>query len=512
MSLDNNLIAQLKQYLTLLEQPVTFKISLDQSDNSQQVKEFLEEIVVLSDKLSIQEVDAELKPSFSLESQGKESGIRFAGLPLGHEFASFVLALLQVGGRAPKIDDAVKQRIQAIDKELHFETVVSLSCHNCPEVVQSLNIMSVLNDKISHTMIEGGMFQDLVEERQVMAVPTVFLNKEEFESGRMSMEDLLDKVGAEKEALDTSAIKPFDVLVIGGGPAGASAAIYAARKGIRTGLIAEEFGGQVNETLGIENFIGTPYTEGPKLMAQVKEHVQEYPIELIEREMVESIAKQNDGQIQVNLVSGGQLSSQTLIVATGARWRLINVPGEKEFRNKGIAYCPHCDGPLFKDKHVVVIGGGNSGVEAALDLAGLAKQVTVLEFADTLKADQVLQDRMAEKSNIKVITNANTTEISGDGKVEGLDYTDRTTGESHHIDCQGVFILVGLIPNTEFLADTVEKNKFGEILIDNHGATSVEGVFAAGDCTDVAYKQIIISMGAGATAALGAFDYLIRKS
>lgn len=511
MSLDVKLIEQLKQYLTLLEQPVTFQVSLDDSETSQKLQAFVEEIADLSDMLSVEQTTSELVPSFSLVSHEQDFGIRFAGVPLGHEFESFVLALLQVGGRAPKIDDSVKERIQSIDRDLNFETFVSLSCHNCPEVVQSLNIMAILNERISHTMIEGGAFQDLAEERQVMAVPTVFSNGEEFASGRMVMEDLLDKVGAKKEALDTSKIDPFDVLVIGGGPAGASAAIYAARKGIRTGLIADEFGGQVNETLGIENFIGTTYTEGPKLMAQVKEHVLDYPIELIDNEMVQSVEKLDDGNVQVTLESGGQLMSQTLIVATGARWRLINAPGEKEFRNKGVAYCPHCDGPLFKDKHVVVIGGGNSGVEAALDLAGLAKQVTVLEFADQIKADQVLQDRMAEKANIEVITSADTTEISGDGKVEGLTYTDRQTGESHQIECQGVFILVGLIPNTEFLADLVEKNRTGEIIVDEHGASSVEGIYAAGDCTNSAYKQIIISMGTGATAALGAFDYLLRK-
>ena len=511
MSLDAKLIEQLKQYLALLEQLVSFHISLDESDQSQKMKDFIEEIANLSDKLSVEEVAAELTPSFSLAVDGRDSGIRFAGVPLGHEFESFVLALLQVSGRPPKIDDSVKERIQAIDRPLAFETIVSLSCHNCPEVVQALNIMAVLNEHISHTMIEGGTFKELVEQRQVMAVPTVFLDGEEFASGRMGMEDLLDKVGVEKEAFDTSTIALFDVLVIGGGPAGASATIYAVRKGIRTGLIADEFGGQVNETLGVENFIGTKYTEGPKLMAQVKQHVLDYPVELIERETVTSVKKLEDETIQVNLESGGQLITQSLIVATGARWRLINVPGEKKFRNKGVAYCPHCDGPLFKDKDVVVIGGGNSGVEAALDLSGLAKKVTILEFADQIKADQVLQNRVAEKSNIEVITSANTTEISGNGKVEGLTYTDRQTEKSHHIDCQGVFILVGLMPNTEFLGDMVEKTRTGEIVVDKHGASSLEGIFAAGDCTDSAYKQIIVSMGSGATAALGAFDYLIRK-
>lgn len=512
MSLDENLKGQVKQYLALLEKPVIFQLSIGDDDNSKKLKEFVEEIANLSDKLSIEESTADITPSFTLKSELETGNIRFAGVPLGHEFQSFILALLQVGGRAPKIEDAVKERIQKLEGERHFQTFVSLSCHNCPDVVQALNIMAVLNKNIHHTMIEGGMHKELVDKHDIMAVPTVFLEGELFESGRMSLEDIIDKVSDSKVSIDTDAIEPFDVLVIGGGPAGASAAIYAARKGIRTGLLAEEFGGQVNETLGIENFIGTPYTEGPKLMGQVKEHVQEYPIELIERQRASHIEKNAEGQVVVSLENGGQLISQSVVIATGARWRLINVPGEKEFKTKGVAYCPHCDGPLFKGKKVVVIGGGNSGVEAALDLAGIVSEVTILEFADKLKADQILQDRVKEKSNIKVILEAATTEITGEGKVNGLTYTDRATNESHHLDCEGVFILVGLLPNTEFLEDTgIERNKFGEIHVDNHGATSMEGVFAAGDCTNVAYKQIIISMGAGATASLGAFDYLIRK-
>lgn len=509
--LDNETKEQLTQYLALLESEIVFSASLDESDDSKKVQEFLTEVAEMDAKITIEGKSLTRTPSFEINRKDAEtSGIIFAGLPMGHEFTSFILALLQVGGRAPKIDDNVAQQIKSIDRTLNFETYVSLTCHNCPDVVQSLNIMAVLNPKIAHTMIEGSMYQHEVDEKEIMAVPTVFLNGETFDSGRMTIEQIIEKVSGPMSADKFADKETFDVLVIGGGPAGASSAIYAARKGIKTGMVVETFGGQVLETLGIENVIGTPYVEGPQLMRQVEDHVKQYDVDIMKGQRAKSIQK-ND-LIEVELENGAQLKAKTAILSTGARWRAINVPGEKEFKNKGIAYCPHCDGPLFKNKEVVVIGGGNSGIEAAIDLAGLAKHIYVLEFLPELKADQVLQDKLYSLSNVTVITNAATKEITGSSHVEALTYTDRLTNEDHTLNVEGVFILIGLMPNTEWLSGTVELSDRGEILVDKHGATNVDGIFAAGDCTDSAYKQIIISMGSGATAALGAFDYLIRQT
>ena len=508
---DNETKEQLQQYLALLESEIVFSASLYESDDSKKVQEFLTEVAEMDAKIIIEGKSLTRTPSFEINRKDAEaSGIIFAGLPMGHEFTSFILALLQVGGRAPKIDDNVAQQIKSIDRTLNFETYVSLTCHNCPDVVQALNIMAVLNPKIAHTMIEGSMYQHEVDEKEIMAVPTVLLNGETFDSGRMTIEQIIEKVSGPMSADEFADKETFDVLVIGGGPAGASSAIYAARKGIKTGMVVETFGGQVLETLGIENVIGTPYVEGPQLMRQVEDHVKQYDVDIMKGQRAKSIQK-ND-LIEVELENGAQLKAKTAILSTGARWRAINVPGEKEFKNKGIAYCPHCDGPLFKDKEVVVIGGGNSGIEAAIDLAGLAKHIYVLEFLPELKADQVLQDKLYSLSNVTVITNAATKEITGSSHVEALTYTDRLTNEEHTLNVEGVFILIGLMPNTEWLSGTVELSDRGEILVDKHGATNVDGIFAAGDCTDSAYKQIIISMGSGATAALGAFDYLIRQT
>lgn len=507
--LDNETKQQLQQYLTLLESDITFTASLDESDNSQKVAAFLEEVTAMSPRVMLERATLSRTPSFEINSASVDHRVTFAGLPMGHEFSSFILALLQVSGRAPKIEaDAVK-RIQEITRPLAFETYVSLTCHNCPDVVQALNIMSILNPNISHTMIEGGMFQEEISAKRIMAVPTVFLAGEEFASGRQTIEELIEKA-AGPAASDSFADKePFDVLVVGGGPAGGSAAIYAARKGIRTGMLAESFGGQVMETLGIENMIATPYIEGPALMRNVEEHIKQYDVDVMKGQRAASIAKNE--LVEVTLQNGAVLKTKTAILATGARWRSINVPGEKEFKNKGVAYCPHCDGPLFKGKDVAVIGGGNSGIEAAIDLAGLVKHVYVLEFLPELKADQVLQDRLRQLPNVTVILNAATKEIGGTDQVDSLTYTDRNSQDTHTLDVQGVFILIGLMPNTEWLTDSLTLNAHNEIVVDKKGTTSLDGVFAAGDCTDSAYKQIIISMGSGATAALGAFDYLIRQ-
>ncbi|VXB89447.1 alkyl hydroperoxide reductase (large subunit) [Exiguobacterium sp. 8H] len=499
---------QLDQYLQLMEGDVVLRVSAGEDKVSNEMLELVNELASMSSRISVESATLERTPSFSVNRPSEETGIVFAGIPLGHEFTSLVLALLQVSGRAPKVDaDTIKQ-IQNIEGTYHFESYISLSCHNCPDVVQALNVMSVLNPNITHTMIDGAAFKDEVEAKEIMAVPTVFLNGESFGNGRMSLEEILAKLGTGPDASAFSDKDPYDVLVVGGGPAGASAAVYAARKGIRTGIIAERFGGQVMDTMGIENFIGTAYTEGPKLVASLEEHVKEYGIDVMNLQRAKRLEKKD--LVEIELENGAVLKSKSVILSTGARWRNVNVPGEAEFKNKGVAYCPHCDGPLFEGKRVAVIGGGNSGIEAAIDLAGIVKHVTVLEFAPELKADQVLQNRLHSLPNVTVITNAQTTEITGTDKVNGISYVSRETNESHHVELEGVFVQIGLVPNTDWL-DSVERNNFGEIVVDRHGATNVPGVFAAGDCTNSAYKQIIISMGSGATAALGAFDYMIRN-
>ncbi|WP_210364283.1 alkyl hydroperoxide reductase subunit F [Bacillus sp. REN3] len=509
MILDAEIKAQLAQYLQLMEGDVLLKVSAGSDEVSRDTLALVDELAKMSQRIKVEHAELQRTPSFSVNRIGEDTGVVFAGVPLGHEFTSLVLALLQVSGRAPKVDQKVIDQIKSIEGEYHFESYISLTCHNCPDVVQALNLMSILNPGISHTMIDGAAFKEEVEQKEVMAVPTVFLNGEPFSSGRMSLEEILAKMGSAPDASEFSDKEPFDVLVIGGGPAGASAAIYAARKGIRTGIVAERFGGQVMDTMGIENFISVKYTEGPKLVASLEEHVKEYGIDVMNLQRAKRLEKKD--LIEVELENGAVLKSKTVILSTGARWRNIGVPGEAEFKNKGVAYCPHCDGPIFEGKDIAVIGGGNSGIEAAIDLAGIVKHVTVLEFMPELKADSVLQERLYSLPNVTVLKNVQTKEITGTDKVDGISYIDRETGEEHHVELQGVFVQIGLVPNTDWLGDTIERTRFGEIIVDKHGATSIPGVFAAGDCTDSAYKQIIISMGSGATAALGAFDYLIRN-
>ncbi|MDQ0224038.1 alkyl hydroperoxide reductase subunit F [Metabacillus niabensis] len=509
MILEADIKAQLAQYLQMMEGDVLLKVSAGDDNVSRDMLALVDELATMSQRIKVEHAQLQKTPSFSVNRIGEDTGVTFAGIPLGHEFTSLVLALLQVSGRAPKVDQKLIDQIKNIKGEYHFETYVSLTCHNCPDVVQALNVMSVLNPGITHTMIDGAAFKEEVESKNIMAVPTVFLNGETFGSGRMSLEEILSKLGSTPDASEFANKDPYDVLVVGGGPAGASAAIYAARKGIRTGIVAERFGGQVMDTMGIENFIGNKYTEGPKLVASLEEHVKDYDIDVMNLQRAKGLEKKD--LIEVELENGAVLKSKTVIISTGARWRNIGVPGEAEFKNKGVAYCPHCDGPLFEGKHVAVIGGGNSGIEAAIDLAGIVKHVTVLEFMPELKADSVLQDRLNSLPNVTVLKNVQTKEITGTDKVNGISYIDRETGEEHHIELQGVFVQIGLVPNTDWLGDTVERTRFGEIIVDKHGATNIPGVFAAGDCTDSAYKQIIISMGSGATASLGAFDYLIRN-
>ncbi|MBK5347839.1 alkyl hydroperoxide reductase subunit F [Bacillus sp. TH22] len=508
MILDADIKTQLSQYLQLMENDILLKVSAGDDNVSKDMLSLVDELATMSSKITVEKVELERTPSFSVNRPGEDTGVVFAGIPLGHEFTSLVLALLQVSGRAPKVEQKLIDQIKNIQGEYHFESYISLSCHNCPDVVQALNVMSVLNSGITHTMIDGAAFKEEVESKDIMAVPTVYLNGESFGSGRMTLEEILAKMGNGPDASELSDKDPYDVLVVGGGPAGASAAIYAARKGIRTGIVAERFGGQVMDTMGIENFISVKHTEGPKLVASLEEHVKEYNIDVMNLQRAKRLEKKE--LIEVELENGAILKSKSVIVSTGARWRNVGVPGEAEFKNKGVAYCPHCDGPLFIGKDVAVIGGGNSGIEAAIDLAGIVKHVTVLEFMPELKADAVLQERLNSLPNVTVLKNVQTKEITGTDKVNGISYIDRETEEVHHVELQGVFVQIGLVPNTDWLGETVERVR-GEIVTDKHGATNVPGVFGAGDCTNNPYKQIIISMGSGANAALGAFDYLIRN-
>lgn len=517
--LDANLRQQLQTYLERLTQPVELVAALDESDASLEMRDLLRDIATLSPLLSYEERDddAQRKPSFSVNRKGGDIKIRFAGIPMGHEFTSLVLALLQAGGYPPKVDASVIEQIKSLRGEFRFETFISLSCQNCPDVVQALNLMAVLNPGVSHVMIDGALFQQEVEARQVMAVPTVYLNGEPFGQGRMTVEEIvakLDSGASARQAEELNAREPFDVLIVGGGPAGAAAAIYAARKGVRTGVVAERFGGQVLDTLAIENFISVKETEGPKMAAALEDHVRSYDVDIMNLQRATALTLADaDGLVAVSLESGATLRSRSIVIATGARWREMNVPGEREYRGRGVAYCPHCDGPLFKGKRVAVIGGGNSGVEAAIDLAGIVNHVTLIEFDSRLRADEVLQRKLRSLPNVRVVLSAQTTEVHGEnGKVNALSYRDRTSGELHRVELEGVFVQIGLLPNTDWLKGTLTLSPRGEIEVDVRGQTSLPGVFAAGDATTTPYKQIVIAMGEGSKAALSAFDHLIRSS
>ena len=517
--LDSNILAQLKVYLERLQQPIELVASLDDSAGAGEMRELLNEIAPLSDKVSVRfDGSDERRPSFQITRAGQDMGVRFAAVPMGHEFTSLVLALLQAGGHPPKVGADLIEQIRALEGDFVFETWMSLTCHNCPDVVQALNLMAVLNPRIRHTAIDGGLFQDEVEARQIMAVPTVYLNGQPFGSGRMELAEILAKVDTGAAARDAERLAqaaPYDVLIVGGGPAGAAAAVYAARKGIRTGIVAERFGGQTLDTLAIENYISVLETDGPKFAAALEAHVRAYGVDIMNSQRVEALvpAGAPGGLAGVKLANGAELKARAVILSTGARWKNVNVPGEAEYRTKGVAYCPHCDGPLFKGKKVAVIGGGNSGVEAAIDLAGVVEHVTLFEFMDQLKADAVLVKKLLSLPNVTVHLNAQTLEITGDGqKVDGLRFKNRSSGEEQTVALAGVFVQIGLVPNTEFLKGTVELSRFGEIIIDARGATNLPGVFAAGDGTTVPYKQIVIAAGDGAKAALSAFDYLVRSS
>ncbi len=516
--LDAALKTQLQAYLERVQFPFEIIASLDSSSGAAEMRELLEEIAGMSPKITLRtDGDDARKPSFLLRRTGSEQSLRFAAIPLGHEFTSLVLALLWTGGHPPKVEAETIEAVKALDGDFNFEVYMSLTCHNCPDVVQALSLMAVLNPKIKTTVIDGGLYQAEVEAREIMAVPSIYLNGEHFVSGRQSLEEIvakLDTGAAARDAKKLDAEAPYDVLIIGGGPAGAAAAIYAARKGIRTGIAAERFGGQVNDTMAIENYISVSETDGPKFAAALEAHVKDYNVDIHNLQRAEALipAEQPGGLIQVRLANGATLKSKTVILSTGARWRNVGVPGEQDYKNKGVAYCPHCDGPLFKGKPVSVIGGGNSGVEAAIDLAGIVEHVTLLEYGDQLKADAVLVDKAKSLPNVTIVTQAQTTEFTGEGgKLSGLNYIDRATGETRRVDVDGCFVQIGLVPNTEWLRGTVELNRFGEIIVDAKGATSVPGVFAAGDVTTVPFKQIVIAAGDGAKAALGAFDHLMRS-
>ena len=512
--------AQLKSYLDRATKPIEIVASLDDSQASGELQSLLKDIADSSALVSVTESRSDnlRKPSFSINRPSENHGPRFAGLPMGHEFTSLILALLQVGGYPPKVEEDVLQQIRALEGDFEFEIYISLSCHSCPDVVQALNLMAVQNPRIRTTMVDGSLFQDEVKARQIMAVPTVFLNGTEFSQGRMSLEEILAKIdtsGIKREAKKIDGKAAFDMLMVGGGPAGAAAAVYAARKGIRTGVVSENIGGQTLDTLGIENYISVKETDGPKFALALEQQVRSYDVDIMNMQRAKALVLNtglNKDLIEVQLESGASVRSRSLVISTGARWRNINVPGEAAFKNKGVAYCPHCDGPLFKGKHVAVIGGGNSGVEAAIDLAGVVGQVTLIEYDKALRADAVLVKKLHSLPNVVVITNAQTTEITGDQKVNGLIYKDRATETLHTVTLEGVFIQIGLVPNTDWLKGVVELTKHGEIIVDAKGQTSVPGVFAAGDATTVPFKQIIIAAGDGAKAALGAFDHLMRTS
>ncbi len=516
--LDDTLKSQLQQYLGMLREPIRLIASLDDSSASAEMRELLTVIAGLSEQVHFDDSgDDARKPSFVVAREGQTHGVRFAAIPLGHEFTSLVLALLWTGGHPPKVEPEVIEQIRALEVDAEFEVYMSLSCHNCPDVVQAATLMAVLNPRIRTTVIDGALYQAEVEARNVLAVPLTYMNGQVFGSGRMTVEEMLAKLDTSsdaREAAKLDAKEPYDVLIVGGGPAGAAAAVYAARKGIRVGVAAERMGGQVNDTMAIENYISVLETDGPKFAAALEAQVRHYGVDIMNLQQAQSLQPaDDDGLHTVHMANGGRLQARSVILSTGARWRNINVPGEAEYKNRGVAYCPHCDGPLFKGKRVAVIGGGNSGVEAAIDLAGVVAHVSLVEFAEQLKADAVLVAKLKSLPNVDIHVNAQTTEITGDGKqVNGLTYQDRASGESHHIALQGVFVQIGLVPNTEWLGEAVARNRFGEIVVDAKAQTNVPGVFAAGDCTTVPYKQIVISAGDGAKAALSAFDHLIRQT
>ncbi|MEM9102360.1 MAG: alkyl hydroperoxide reductase subunit F [Pseudomonadota bacterium] len=514
--LNNQILQSLKAYMQTLTADVALVLQTGEHPQRSKLVDFLSQLVSVSERLSLREENTQnnlRSPiSFGIEVDGKNTGVQFSGIPSGHEFNSLVLAILQSAGTPIRLDEHLVAQIEAIDADLHFEVFVSLSCHNCPDVVQAVNQFALINSRISSEMIDGGLFQEEIEQRNIQGVPSVYLNGELFANGKISTGELVAKLveSVPKKASTTvsSRLPLQDVTVIGGGPAGVSSAIYSARKGLKVTLIADRIGGQVKDTMGIENLISVPKTTGPELTGSLYEHLKEYDITIKEHLSVTEV--QDDTVKVIKLSSGEEIRSKTLIMATGARWRELGVPGERENIGNGVAYCPHCDGPFFKGKDVAVIGGGNSGVEAALDLAGIVKSVTIVEFAPELKADQILIEQAEKRKNIKIVNNAATQSIeANDGKVHGFVLQDRDSGQTKKVDVDGVFVQIGLIPNSQLVEGLLELTPYGEIVINEQCQTSTQGIFACGDVTTVPYKQIVIAMGEGAKASLAAFEYLL---
>ncbi|WP_412971956.1 alkyl hydroperoxide reductase subunit F [Glaciecola sp. MF2-115] len=517
--LTQDILNALKKYTLDMKQSVTLVLQTGEHTKRAELKEMLSQFASISEKIIFEERDEPARfrspVSFGLEVNGKPSGITFSGVPGGHEFNSFVLAVLQAGGVKLKLDESIQSMIKKVVNPLKFQVYVSLSCHACPDVVQAMNQFALLNDNIEAEMIDGSVYPDLVEENGIQGVPTVFMNGKVFATGQIDTAKLIDKLSETQPEMfaandDAEQLPLQDVTVIGGGPAGVAAAIYSARKGLKVTIVADRFGGQVKDTMGIENLISVPKTTGPQLTTSLMEHLNDYEVTIREHLRVDKIEK---GEIKtLTLTSGEVIETKTIIVATGANWRELGVPGEKENIGNGVAYCPHCDGPFYKGKDVAVIGGGNSGVEAALDLAGIVKSVTVFEFLPELKADQVLIDQINARDNIKVIKNAATKEIHAkDGKVNAIEYVDRATNEAHQLELQGVFVQIGLVPNSTMLKGVVDLTQYGEVIINEKGQTSEEGIYACGDVTTVPYKQIVIAMGEGAKASLAAYDYILMS-
>ncbi|TKB44202.1 alkyl hydroperoxide reductase subunit F [Thalassotalea mangrovi] len=518
--LTKDILNAVKAYTNKMTNTVTLVLQPGEHPKRQELESFLQQLTSVSDNLQWRSESFDLglnSPlSFAIEVNGELNGIVFSGIPGGHEFNSLILAILQSAGSDLKLDNHLQGLIKGVNKPLHFEVFISLSCHNCPDVVQALNQFALLNPHISSEMIDGGLYPELIESRNIQGVPSVYLNGEPFANGKVDTAVLIDKLqqklGAELQPVAANKELPTqDVTVIGGGPAGVSAAIYSARKGLKVTLIADRIGGQVKDTVGIENLISVSKTTGTELTGNLINHLNDYEINLREHIRVDRIEK---GTLKtLHLSSGEVLTTKTLIIATGAKWRELGVEGEKENLGQGVAYCPHCDGPFFKGKDVAVIGGGNSGVEAALDLAGMVKSVTLFEFLPELKADRVLVEKAEANPNITIIKNAKTEKVVSDGsKVTGLQYQDRVSGDSHEVALDGIFVQIGLVPNSDFVDGLVERNRFGEIIIDEKGQTSEPGIFACGDVTTVPYKQIVIAMGEGSKASLSAFDYLLRAA
>lgn len=520
--LSNDIVNALKTYTQNMTNKVALVLQTGEHDKRPELVEFLTQLCSVSDNLSLIERDENLRSpiTFYLEVDAKNNGIHFSGIPSGHEFNSLILAILHASGTALKLDNTLANMVKKISEPLHFEVFISLSCHNCPDVVQSLNQFALINSNISSEMIDGGLFQTLVSERNIQGVPSVYLNGELFANGKIDTAQLIDKLIKRHPEIvqgDAAETLPLqDVTIIGGGPAGIASAIYAARKGLNVTMIADRIGGQVKDTVGIENLISVPKTTGSELTGNMQAHLSDYDVTIKEFLRVDTIEKGNSDTKSahtLHLSSGETIETKTIIVATGAKWRELGVPGEKENVGSGVAYCPHCDGPFFKGKDVAVVGGGNSGIEAALDLAGMVNHVTVFEFLPELKADKVLVEKAQAHNKITLIKNAATKEvIAENGKVIALAYEDRITGEIKQHALAGIFVQIGLLPNSDFLDGVVERTKQGEVMIDERCQTSTPGIFAAGDVTTVPYKQIIIAMGEGAKASLSAFDYLIRES